>query len=188
MTLFTTPDISGIITNPVNNTSTNTEYTSPIYYTSPIQHQDNNEDSEDDKSSEYNDNSPNNSPAINSNTPVNLQFDRTLSFCAEETMNTAQASITIIGSGASRSRTSDRSQLHSIKAISGVQISGAFGNTVQPDASGILKDINIEALIVPGMHDRLLSVSQMCRAERDGIPKIGAFSNTSVTFTQKRVS
>ena len=186
MTLFSTPDISGIITNPMNNTSTNTEYTSPIYYTSPIQHQNNNKDSKDDNSSEYSNNSPINSPAINSKMAgcalVNLQFDRTLSLHAEETMNTAQASITIIDSGASRSGASDRSQLHSIKAVSSVQISGASGNTVQPDASGMLKDINIEALIVPGMQDRLLSVSQMCIAERDEIPIIGVFSDTGVTF------
>ena len=97
-------------------------------------------------------------------------------------MNTAQASITIIDSGASRSGPSDQSQLHSIKAVSGVQISGAFGNTVQPTASGVFKDLNMEALIVPGMQDRLVSVSQMCIAAHDGIPKVGVFSKTGVTF------
>ena len=97
-------------------------------------------------------------------------------------MNIAQTSITIIDSGASRSGTSDHSQRHSIKAVSGVQISGAFGNTVKPDAAGILKDLNIEALTVEGIQDRLISVSQICVAERDNMPKIGVFSDTCVTF------
>ena len=126
------------------------------------------------------------SPQINSNmagvTPINLHYDKSLSFRAKESMNTAQASITIIDSGASRSGTSDQSQLHSITAVSGVQISGAFGNTVQPTASGILIDLNLEALIVPGMSDQLVSVSQVCMAARDGIPKVGVFDDTGVTF------
>ena len=67
MTVFSSPEISGIITNPVTNTETNTAYTLPIYYTSPIQHNDNSEDSDNDNSSEYSDNTPNISPQINSN-------------------------------------------------------------------------------------------------------------------------
>ena len=71
MTVFSTPQISCIITNPVTNTETNTAYTLPIYFSSPIQHNDNNEESDNDSSSEFSDNTPDYSPPVNSsdNTP-----------------------------------------------------------------------------------------------------------------------
>ena len=107
MTIFSTTNIPGIIMDLVDNTPINNTYVPARYYESPIVHQEDNLDSEDSESSEDSDNNSIKSAAINKKftgcTPVNLQYDKSLSFRPEETMNSAQTSITIIDSAASRS-------------------------------------------------------------------------------------
>ena len=91
-------------------------------------------------------------------------------------------SSTIIDSGASKSGTNNVASLHSIEAVNGVCISAAFGETIQPKCSGILRDLNVEALLIPSMTDNLLSVSQVCSGVRDSVPKVGIFTQYGTVF------
>ena len=59
--------------------------------------------------------------------------------------------------------------------------------TLSIQASGILKHHNVFALLIDGMADSILSVSQICRGELDETPKFGIFTDKVLYFTHKKV-
>ena len=65
-------------------------------------------------------------------------------------------------SGATVSGTSDKSKVINVRVCNNVTVQGAFGKSCQPTIKGTIGELSLDCLVIPGMKDTLLSVSDAC--------------------------
>ena len=93
-------------------------------------------------------------------------------------MNMTQHSpLVIFDTGASRSGTSDTSRLRDITACDPIEVQGAFGPPITLTSKGLLGRLGLDTIVIPGMTDTLLSISQICKGGNTGIQQCAVFTS-----------
>ena len=69
----------------------------------------------------------------------------------------------IYDTGATKSGTGNVNNLKDVIACSNISVQGPFGKPFQPTLRGTLHDLNLDCVVIPGMKETLISVSEACR-------------------------
>ena len=68
----------------------------------------------------------------------------------------------ILDSGATMSGTGKEGMLKDVHNFPGINVLPAFGNPIRSTKCGTLPDIGLDALLIEGMDQTIVSVSQLC--------------------------
>ena len=86
----------------------------------------------------------------------------------------------IIDTGASVCATSSTTQLSNIQQCEPITAYPAFGPPLTPTQRGEFGPLGLETLIIPGMPDTLISVSQLCNGGISGVQHVAVFTTEGV--------
>ena len=84
--------------------------------------------------------------------------------------------IALFDTGASRSGTNDESKLQNLEKCSKITVQGAFGPPFRPSLKGRMGPLGLETVVIPDMHETLLSVYQICNGGSKDFQCISVFS------------
>ena len=98
------------------------------------------------------------------------------------------SSVVIFDTGASRSGTGHPRLLDELQPCEPVTVQGAFGPPVHPKLKGNLGPLGLDTIVIDGMPDTLVSISQVCAGGSTGVKHVAIFDSEGVRiFNQQSI-